>query len=59
VVYIALGLLRMGWVARFFAEPVLDGFIVGLCLFIAVRQLPQARRVCRRRAGTRCTSCSR
>ena len=41
VLYIALGLLRMGWVARFFAKPVLDGFIVGLGLFIAVGQLPK------------------
>ncbi len=41
VLYVALGLLRMGWVARFFAKPVLDGFIVGLGLFIAVGQLPK------------------
>jgi SulP family sulfate permease len=39
-VYILLGLLRMGFVARFFAKPVLDGFIVGLGLYIAVGQLP-------------------
>ncbi len=39
--YLALGFLRMGWVARFFAKPVLDGFIVGLGLFIAVGQLPK------------------
>ena len=41
VLYVALGFLRMGWVARFFAKPVLDGFIVGLGLFIAVGQLPK------------------
>jgi len=40
VIYVLLGLARMGFVARFFAKPVLDGFIVGLGLFIAVGQLP-------------------
>ena len=39
VLFIALGLLRMGWIAHFFAKPVLDGFIVGLGIFIAVGQL--------------------
>ena len=37
--FLALGALRMGFVARFFAKPVLDGFIVGLGLFIAIGQL--------------------
>ena len=41
VVFIALGLLRMGFLSRLFAEPVLDGFIVGLGLYIAVGQLPK------------------
>jgi len=41
VLYIVGGLLRLGWVARFFAKPVLDGFIVGLGVFIAVGQLPK------------------
>ncbi|HYO20163.1 MAG TPA: SulP family inorganic anion transporter [Dermatophilaceae bacterium] len=39
VMYIVLGLLRMGFIARLFARPVLDGFMVGLGLFIAVGQL--------------------
>ncbi len=39
VLYVAFGLLRMGFIARFFARPVLDGFIVGLGLYIAVGQL--------------------
>ena len=39
VLYVVLGLLRMGFIARFFAKPVLDGFIVGLGLYIAVGQL--------------------
>lgn len=41
VAFIALGLLRMGFLSRLFAEPVLDGFIVGLGLYIAVGQLPK------------------
>src|SRR3954451_2467555 len=41
VIYIAGGLARMGFVARFFARPVLDGFIVGLGLYIAIGQLPK------------------
>ena len=39
VLYVVLGLLRMGFISRFFAKPVLDGFIVGLGLYIAVGQL--------------------
>lgn len=41
VIYVALGVARMGFVARFFAKPVLDGFIIGLGLYIAVGQLPK------------------
>jgi high affinity sulfate transporter 1 len=39
VLYVAFGLFRLGFVARFFAKPVLDGFIIGLGIFIAVGQL--------------------
>jgi sulfate permease, SulP family len=39
--YVMLGLLRMGFIARFFAKPVLDGFIIGLGIYIAVNQLPK------------------
>jgi SulP family sulfate permease len=41
VIYLAGGLARMGFVARFFARPVLEGFIVGLGLYIAIGQLPK------------------
>ena len=41
VIYIAGGLARMGFVAHFFARPVLEGFIVGLGLYIAIGQLPK------------------
>jgi SulP family sulfate permease len=40
VIYVAGGLARMGFVAHFFARPVLEGFIVGLGLYIAIGQLP-------------------
>jgi SulP family sulfate permease len=39
VIMIVLGLARMGFLAKFFATPVLDGFIVGAAIFIAVGQL--------------------
>jgi len=39
VLYVALGLLRMGFVARFFAKPVLEGFVIGLGIYIAVGQV--------------------
>jgi high affinity sulfate transporter 1 len=38
--YVLFGLLRMGFIARFFAKPVLEGFIVGLGIYIVVGQLP-------------------
>jgi SulP family sulfate permease len=39
VIMVVLGLARMGFLAKFFAAPVLDGFIVGAAIFIAVGQL--------------------
>lgn len=39
--YIVGGLLRLGFIARFFAKPVLSGFIVGLGIYIAVGQIPK------------------
>ena len=41
LLYVVLGLLRMGWVARFFAAPVLVGFILGLGLYVVIGQLPK------------------
>src|SRR4051794_9860963 len=41
VIYLAGGLARMGFTSRFFARPVLEGFIVGLGLYIAIGQLPK------------------
>src|SRR3954452_14015826 len=45
VIYIAGGLARMGFGSRFFARPVLEGFIVGLGLYIAIGQLPKMVRI--------------
>ncbi len=39
IVLVVLGLARMGWVSNFMARPVLDGFIIGLAITIAVGQL--------------------
>jgi SulP family sulfate permease len=41
VIYVVGGLARLGFISRFFARPVLEGFIVGLGLYIAVGQLPK------------------
>lgn len=39
VIFLIAGLLKMGWVSRFMSEPVMTGFVFGLAIFIAVRQL--------------------
>ena len=41
VIYVLFGILRFGFVSRFFAKPVLDGFIIGLGLFMIVSQIPK------------------
>ena len=41
VIYLVLAVLKLGFISRLFARPVLDGFIVGLGVFIAVGQLPK------------------
>jgi sulfate permease, SulP family len=41
VIYVLGGLARLGWIEHFFARPVLDGFIIGLGLFVAVGQVPK------------------
>jgi SulP family sulfate permease len=39
VLFIGLGLARLGWIAHFMASSVLSGFMVGLAIVIAVGQL--------------------
>jgi sulfate permease, SulP family len=39
VVFLVAGLARLGWVTQFLSKPVMDGFVVGLAIFVAVGQL--------------------
>jgi high affinity sulfate transporter 1 len=39
VVYLAAGLARLGFITQFLSKPVMDGFVVGLAIFVAVGQL--------------------
>jgi SulP family sulfate permease len=41
VVYIVLGVLRMGWVSNFLAKAVLEGFIIAVGFGLIVDQLPK------------------
>jgi high affinity sulfate transporter 1 len=41
LLFIIFGLLRLGWVAHFLANPVLKGFMQGLALVVLVGQLPK------------------
>jgi high affinity sulfate transporter 1 len=38
-VFLVAGLARLGWVTQFLSKPVMDGFIFGLAIFVAVGQL--------------------
>jgi sulfate permease, SulP family len=39
LVYLAAGLARLGFITQFLSKPVMDGFVVGLAVFVAVGQL--------------------
>jgi high affinity sulfate transporter 1 len=39
VIFIAAGLLRLGWVANFMSKTVIEGFIIGLSINIIIGQL--------------------
>lgn len=41
VVYLALGVFRMGWVANFLSAPVVAGFITGFGITLAIGQVPK------------------
>jgi high affinity sulfate transporter 1 len=41
IFFMGFGLLRMGWVANFIAQPVMKGFIHGLALVTMMTQLPK------------------
>jgi high affinity sulfate transporter 1 len=40
VLFLLFGLLRLGWVANFLAQPVLQGFVQGIALIVIIGQLP-------------------
>jgi high affinity sulfate transporter 1 len=39
VVFLAAGLARLGFVTQFLSKPVMDGFVVGLAVYVTVGQL--------------------
>jgi sulfate permease, SulP family len=39
VVFLVAGIARMGFVTQFLSKPVMDGFVVGLAVFVTVGQL--------------------
>jgi high affinity sulfate transporter 1 len=41
IIAVVLGLLKLGRIASFFSESVLTGFVIGLALVIAIKQLPK------------------
>jgi SulP family sulfate permease len=38
-IFLVAGLARLGWVTQFLSKPVMDGFVTGLAIFVAVGQL--------------------
>jgi SulP family sulfate permease len=39
VVFLAAGLAKLGFITQFLSKPVMDGFVVGLAIFVTVGQL--------------------
>jgi high affinity sulfate transporter 1 len=39
LIFLVAGLARLGWVTQFLSKPVMDGFVTGLAIFVAVGQL--------------------
>ncbi len=39
LVFLVAGIARLGFVTQFLSKPVMDGFVVGLAVFVAVGQL--------------------
>jgi high affinity sulfate transporter 1 len=39
IVFLVAGLARLGFITQFLSKPVMDGFVVGLAIFVAVGQL--------------------
>ena len=41
LLFLLMGFLRLGFVSEFFSKPVITGFIFGLAMIIAIRQVPK------------------
>jgi sulfate permease, SulP family len=41
ILFLVSGLFRLGFVTQFLSRPVMEGFIFGLAIFVAVSQLPK------------------
>jgi high affinity sulfate transporter 1 len=41
LMFLLMGFLRLGFVSEFFSKPVITGFIFGLAMIIAIRQVPK------------------
>jgi high affinity sulfate transporter 1 len=41
LVFIVAGLLKLGFITAFLSRPVMEGFVFGLAVFVAVSQLPK------------------
>ena len=41
LIFVAAGLLRLGFITAFLSRPVMDGFVFGLAIFVTVSQLPK------------------
>jgi sulfate permease, SulP family len=39
VIFVIAGILRLGFITQFLSKPVMDGFVTGLAVFIAIGQL--------------------
>jgi sulfate permease, SulP family len=39
IIFMVAGWARLGWVTQFLSKPVMDGFVTGLAIFVAVGQL--------------------
>jgi len=41
VIFILAGIIKLGFIVNFISRPVMEGFIFGLAIFVAVKQLPK------------------
>ena len=39
-ILVAVGILRLGWVAQFLSEPIVTGFVAGLVVLIVLGEIP-------------------